>query len=131
MKRGLLLHAELSALVASLGHGDRLVIADAGLPVPRGTRCIDLAVGPGVPSAKAVLQAIASEMQVERVVLAEELRSRSPQVLELVQDHLPAVAVEWCSHDQFKLDCAAARAVVRTGEFTPYCNLMLVSGVVF
>ena len=64
MKKTPLLHAELSGLIASLGHGDMLVIADAGLPVPPGTRTIDLAVTRGVPSFEQVLTAVLSEMQV-------------------------------------------------------------------
>lgn len=131
MKKGLLLNARLSAVVAELGHGDRLVVCDAGLPIPAGVERIDLAVSPGVPSLAQVLAAIAAEMQVERVLLAQETmagRSAPP-------DWLPA---EWAqrlggavSHEEFKRQCASARAVVRTGECTPYANVMLVAGVTF
>lgn len=70
MKKTALLHGGLSQLVAGLGHGDLVVIADAGLPVPPGTPCIDLALTRGVPSLDQVLQALLSEMQVERATLA-------------------------------------------------------------
>ncbi len=46
MKRTALLHAELSHAIASLGHGDMLVIGDVGLPIPPGPRRIDLALTP-------------------------------------------------------------------------------------
>ena len=58
MKRTGILHAELSGLVAAMGHGDTLVIGDAGLPVPPGVRCIDLAVSPGVPRFQQVVDAV-------------------------------------------------------------------------
>jgi len=35
------------------------------------------------------------------------------------------------SHDELKRLSHRARAVVRTGECTPYANLMLVAGVTF
>jgi D-ribose pyranase len=34
-------------------------------------------------------------------------------------------------HEEFKARTAAARAVVRTGEFTPYANVILIAGVTF
>jgi D-ribose pyranase len=41
------------------------------------------------------------------------------------------VPVEFVSHSDFKARTASARAIVRTGEFAPYANVILVSGVVF
>ncbi len=131
MKKTALLHAELSGLIASLGHGDALVIADAGLPVPPGTRCIDLAVTRGVPSFEQVLAAVLSEMQVERALCAEELASRNPAVAAVVSRALHGTQVEATSHAVFKTQSAAARAIVRTGECSPFANVMLFSGVVF
>lgn len=132
MKKGRLLNAPLSAVVARLGHGDRLVICDAGLPIPPGVERIDLAVSPGVPTLAQVLQAVAAEMQVESVLLAQESLSAS-------DGHVPAwLPDEWAhkglstvSHEEFKRQCASARAVVRTGECTPYANVMLIAGVTF
>jgi D-ribose pyranase len=131
MKKTPLLHAELSHLIATLGHGDALVIADAGLPVPPGTRCIDLAVTRGVPSFEQVLDAVLSEMQVERAEHAQEMLQRSPHVAELLVRKLRGVPLEATDHALFKQRAAAARAVVRTGECTPYANVMLFAGVVF
>ena len=131
MKKTALLHGGLSQLVASLGHGDLVVIADAGLPVPAGTPCIDLALTRGVPSFEQVLQALLSEMQVERAALAEEALLRSPAFVAQVEGRLPGVPVERLLHDELKRRSAAARAIVRSGEFTPYANLLLYAGVVF
>jgi D-ribose pyranase len=131
MKKTPLLNAELSRLVATLGHGDAVVIADAGLPVPAGTPVIDLALTRGVPSFGQVLQALLTEMQVERAEHATEMLERSPQMAELLLQALPDVPLTTVSHDTFKHRCRTARAIVRTGEFTPYANVMLFAGVVF
>jgi|SRR5919109_4398773 D-ribose pyranase len=131
MKKTTLLHSDLSYLVATLGHLDTLVIADAGLPIPAETVRIDLALTQGVPGAIQTLKVVLDEMKVERVILAEEAKERNPRFLADVQGLLPEVPIDFVSHTDFKTRTASARAVVRTGEFSPYANVILVSGVVF
>jgi len=131
MKKTPLLHSVLSHAIARLGHGDMIVIADAGLPVPEGTPCIDLAVTRGVPAFMPVLAAVLSEMQVERVIVARELRARSAAMFQEIVGTFPARDVQEITHEELKALTRDARAVVRTGEFTPYANIVLVAGVVF
>ena len=131
MKKTTLLHAQLSHLIARLGHGDLLVLGDAGLPIPAGTERIDLAVSANLPRMLAVLDAVLAEMQVEAAVVAEELQGRNPEVAEGLRVRLGATPVTRVPHEELKAMCAGARAVVRTGEFSPYANVVLRSGVVF
>lgn len=131
MKKTTLLHSNLSYTIATLGHMDTLVIADAGLPIPHETVRIDLALTNGVPSAIQTLRVVLDEMKVESVILAEEVKDRNPKFLADVQELLPGVLVEFVTHSELKAKTANARAVVRTGEFSPYANVILVSGVVF
>jgi D-ribose pyranase len=131
MKKTTLLQSELSYTIATLGHLDTLVIADAGLPIPVETVRIDLALTQGVPGATQTLKVVLEEMKVEKVILAEEAKDRNPRFLGDVQELLPGVPVQFVTHSEFKTMTASARAVVRTGEFSPYANVILVSGVVF
>ena len=131
MKKTTLLQSDLSYIIATLGHLDMLVIADAGLPIPAETLRIDLALTQGVPGAVQTLKVVLDEMQVERIILAEEVKERNPKFLADVQELLPSVPVEFVPHIEFKTQTASARAVVRTGEFAPYANVILVAGVVF
>jgi D-ribose pyranase len=131
MKRTPLLHAELSDVVARLGHGDLLVIGDAGLPIPDGPRRIDLAVSPGVPRFHEVLAAVLAEMQVESAVVADELAARNPGVEAEILRRLPGIPVSTLPHEDFKALTRSARAMVRTGECSPYANVILRAGVVF
>ena len=131
MKKTTLLHSDLSYLIATLGHLDTLVIADAGLPIPTETMRIDLALTRGVPGAIETLRVVLEEMQVEQVILAEEAKERNPKFIAEVQGLLPDLSLEFVSHAEFKSRTGSARAVVRTGEFAPYANVILVSGVVF
>ena len=130
MKRTALLNAELSHVIASMGHGDMLVIGDAGLPIPDGPRRIDLAVMRGVPLLTEVLQAVLSEMQVEGVVVADEALNGAEALPAWYPKSL-GIAPQSISHEEFKRRSAKARAIVRTGECTPYANIMLIAGVSF
>jgi len=133
VKRTALLHAELSHVIASLGHGDMLVLGDAGLPIPDGPRRIDLAVARGVPQLDDVLQAVLSEMQVEGIVIADEALDGDGDTKKLPGWYPQSlgIAPQTVSHEEFKRRTAKARAVVRTGECTPYANIILIAGVKF
>jgi len=131
MKKTGILHSLLSESVAMFGHGDGLVIGDAGMPIPDGPRRIDLAVARGIPSFEQVLRATLTELHVERAVLAQETLQHSPAVAELLADLLPGIPVEVVSHEELKARSADARVMVRTGEFTRYANVLLIAGVVF
>ena len=131
MKKTTLIQSDLSYIIATLGHMDTLVIADAGLPIPAETVRIDLALTAGVPGAIQTLKVVLDEMKVERVMVAEEAKERNPNFLADVQELLPEVPVEFVMHAEFKTRTKDARAVVRTGEFSAYANVILVAGVVF
>jgi D-ribose pyranase len=131
LKRTALLHAELSHVIASLGHGDMLVLGDAGLPIPDGPRRIDLAVARGVPQLDEVLQAVLSEMQVEGIVIADEALAGNEKKLPGWYPQSLGIEPRTVSHEEFKRRTAKARAMVRTGECTPYANIILIAGVKF
>lgn len=131
MKKIGLLNQPLSSVVAGLGHLDHLCIADAGLPIPPMTERIDLAVRQGVPPFLTVVEAVLGEMQVERAIIAAEMTTRSPAMHQALLALLRDIPVEIVTHTIFKSMTEEAVAVVRTGEFTPYANVLLVAGVVF
>lgn len=139
MKKGRLLNSMLSSVISRLGHTDMLVIGDAGLPIPTQVERIDLALTSGVPSLVQVFDAIADEMQVEKAIIATEIGDNNPHIhqqlltrlqsLELRQGN--TIVVEYISHQDFKALSHDSRAIVRTGECSPYANIILCSGVVF
>lgn len=131
MKKIGLLNQPLSAVIAGLGHTDILVIADAGLPIPATTQRIDLALVKGVPTFLETLQAVLVEMQVERAIIATEMAGANGAIHGATRMMLGAIEVTTVAHEEFKQLTATARAVVRTGECSPYANVILVSGVTF
>ena len=131
MKKIGILNQPISSVIAGLGHADTLVVADAGLPIPQGTQRIDLALVEGIPGFLDTLRAVLTEMEVERAIVAEEMLEANPGVYEAIRSLLRDVPLETVPHSALKERACSARAVIRTGEFTPYANVILVAGVVF
>lgn len=131
MKKQVLLNQPASTVIAGMGHMDTLVIADAGLPIPPSTQRIDLAVSKNIPLFEDVVKAVLSELEVESAIIAEEMAQHSPAVLERLQALLGDIPIQRIPHHEFKTQTSAATAILRTGEFTPYANVILVAGVVF
>jgi len=131
MKKTGILNKDISEVVASLGHQDTLVIADAGLPIPAEIRRIDLALTESIPGFLDTLRVVLTEMQVEEAIVAEEMLEASPNVYQALKELLGDVSIETVTHRIFKEQTRSARAAIRTGEFTPYANVILVSGVIF
>jgi D-ribose pyranase len=131
MKKTGLLNQQLSAVLAGMGHCDTLVIGDCGLPIPAGVERVDLALTPGVPGFLETLKIIQTELQIESAVIASEMPEKSPVLHQALMPMLEGIEVSQVKHERFKELTAKAVAVVRTGECTPYANIILKSGVFF
>ncbi|AET16049.1 TPA: D-ribose pyranase [Pasteurella multocida] len=139
MKKTALLNAPLSQVIATLGHTDSLTICDAGLPIPKQVERVDLALSAGVPSFLQTFHAVVTEMFVERAIIAEEIKEKNPKILiallnslaQLEQQQGNQIEVQYVSHDMFKTYTHASKAIVRSGECSPYANIILYSGVPF
>lgn len=131
MKKRGILNAQLSELLATLGHTDTLVVADCGLPVPPDVPVVDLALVHGVPSFAQVVAAVADEIVVQRLTVAEEAVLHNPAALELLRTAFPDVPLDRVPHERLKHELLLVKAVVRTGEATPYANVILECGVAF
>ena len=133
MIRGRLLNSKIISVLAAMGHTDQLVIADAGLPIPAAVKRIDLALEKGLPSFDATLALIASNMVMEKVILAEEIKENNSEMLKKIKEILSdkKIEIEFVSHEYFKKLSSSSKAIVRTGECTPYANIILQSGVNF
>lgn len=139
MKKTTILNAQLSHLIATMGHTDGLTICDAGLPIPSDQTCVDLALTKGLPDFLSTLEVVLSELFVEKILLAEEIKQKNPQVekklLDLIEknakEQTKTISIEYVSHEEFKQHSNQAKGVVRTGECSPYANIILYSGVPF
>jgi D-ribose pyranase len=132
MKKSGHLNRDISRVLASMGHTDGIVIADCGLPIPHGVECIDVSLALGDPPFLKVLDTVLADLKVERAVLASESQEHNPALVSRASRMAgETVRVEFVSHEKLKELTRHARAVIRTGEATPFANVILYSGVIF
>lgn len=131
MKKTALLNSDLSEVISKMGHTDMLAIGDCGLPIPSCTKRIDLALIKNLPTFIDTLKAVLLELEVEEVVIAAEIESKNKNVYEEIKGLIGDVKITIVSHEELKALLKDCKAVVRTGEQTPYANIILKSGVVF
>lgn len=135
MKKSRLLNSELSYEIAKIGHTAHLTICDAGLPIPKTVKRIDLAVEAGLPTFIQVLKPVLSEMQVEEIILAEEIRIKNMPMFEAIMEAFKEAGMNpkviEIPHEEFKKITHSSEVIVRTGECSPYANIILKSGVTF
>ena len=133
MKKIGTINTHLSRVIASMGHTDRLVVCDSGLPIPKGTEVVDLALTANVPRFIETLKVVLEELEVESAVVAEEMEEQSATLYHEIAGLLPGLELRKVPHEEFKrmTNGSGNIAFVRTGEATPYANVMLISGVTF
>lgn len=132
MRKTALLNSGISSVISRMGHTDMLTVGDCGLPIPEEVERIDLALKLGVPTFLETLDTILAELCVEKIILAEEIKTVSPQMHAAILERFDKdVQVEYVPHAQFKQESKKSRAIVRTGECTSYANIILCSGVTF
>ncbi|WP_414049257.1 D-ribose pyranase [Macrococcus animalis] len=125
------LNSEISKVLSDLGHTDEIVIGDCGLPVPEGIKKIDLALVKGLPSFIDVLSEIERHMVIEHITLANEIKSANTKVLTAIEKLMGDTETSYVTHEEFKNLSKHAKVIIRTGEATPYANIILRSGVNF
>ncbi|MFD0870021.1 D-ribose pyranase [Chlamydia abortus] len=128
MKKSGILHPELSRILAETGHTDLITISDKGFPVPTSVERLDLALVDDLPTVMDVLQAVNREFIIDRIIVTEEMLAASPERFAAMQQIVPGVGWTIVPHVRFKEICPESRAVIRTGDTTPYANIMIVSG---
>ncbi|MCB0171298.1 MAG: D-ribose pyranase [Anaerolineae bacterium] len=130
MKRGKILNAELNHAIASMGHGDLMIVCDAGFPIPSTAWRIDLAITQDVPDLETILSLISEDFIAEKVSYAAEMAENNPPLLAKVQRLFPASEHAPIPHQQILSEMAAkAKVIVRSGAFDPWGNILLYSGV--
>lgn len=135
MKKTGILNADISRVLSYMGHTDTIAIGDCGLPIPEETERIDLALVAGTPSFIEVLRTVAADMKIEKIVLAEEIKEMNPHILDqimaLFNECETGFKIEYISHEQLKNGTKDCKAVIRSGETTPYANIILQSACLF
>ncbi|MDA3938839.1 MAG: D-ribose pyranase [Spirochaetia bacterium] len=131
MKKEGILNKDISELVASMGHGQRVLIVDAGFPIPIESGRIDLALVCGIPTFLDTLKAALKDLQVESVIIAHEMSEKNPKLYNQLQDVIGDIPIVSISHNELKEQSCNSSGIIRTGECSPFANIVLISGVTF
>ncbi|MEW8960605.1 D-ribose pyranase [Paraclostridium dentum] len=131
MKKSVLINSEISSVISKMGHTDMLTICDSGLPIPKNVERIDLALKHGIPTFLDTLDTVLEELKVEEVIIACEMEEVSTKLYKEIENRFKDIKITKIDHEEFKAFTKDSMAIVRTGEFTPYANIILKSGVVF
>lgn len=129
MKKHGILNSSISKVLADLGHTDQIIIADCGLPIPDHVKKIDLALKLGNPSFSEVFEVVLENMYVEHAVIANEITEHNEQLENIINNSINNI--NYVSHEELKKQSNVAKAIIRTGEATPYANVILQAGVNF
>ena len=112
---------ELLKLIAEMGHGDELVLADANFPgASIGKRCVR----------RCPMTAPLAVMEVPQGMFPEDKAPIWKAFREAADTDLPTAQFDMMDHDAFMERARAAYAVVQTGETALYGNIIIRKGVV-
>lgn len=128
MKKHGMINRDIASALASFGHTDLLVIGDCGLPIPKGVPCIDLSYQIGEPPFLTILDAVLNDFESEAAFIAQEITAGNAKIEKAITEKMTATYI---THDELKALCKEAKLIIRTGEATPYANIVLRSGVIF
>lgn len=131
MKRNGIINSEISKVLSYMRHTDLVCISDLGLPCPDNIKSIDLSLKLGSPSFIDVLSEIIKDMKIERIILAEEIKNNNKEVYNKILSMFENISIEYVSHNNFKQTTSDCKAIIRTGEATPYANIILQSACIF
>ena len=131
MKRNGIINSEISKVLSYMRHTDLICISDLGLPCPNNIKTIDLSLKLGSPSFIDVLSEIIKDIKIERIILAEEIKNNNKEVYNKILSMFENISIEYVSHNNFKQKTSDCKAIIRTGEATPYANIILQSACIF
>lgn len=131
MKKTGILNRDIATVLSQLGHTDTIVVGDCGLPIPQHIKCIDLSMDLGTPSLVDVIRLIMKHMEVEKITMASEIKLQNTRLDHEITSTYGNIPLDYVFHEDFKKAMSDTKAVIRTGEATPFANVMLRSGVIF
>lgn len=129
MKETGMLNREISNVISMMGHTDELIVCDAGFAIPLGVKTVDISLAKDKPTVLDFLEELKKHFSVEKIIMAEETQKVSPtrfkSIVELFGDKME---VETVPQSELKKRSKTVKAIIRTGDFTAYSNILLISG---
>lgn len=131
MKKQGILNSNISNVLSKMRHTDQLCIGDSGLPVPNGVLEIDVSLKANIPDFITVLKTIIEDMHIEKAYIAKEIIEKNETVYREIKKLIDEKKLVLVKHEELKEMSQNSKAIIRTGEVTPYANIILQSNVNF
>lgn len=131
MKKNGILNRDINEVLGKLGHTDMILISDLGLPIPENVKCIDLTLIQGIPKFLDVLDVVEKEMVVEKIYVSKDISVQNPSIEKGIQTMFPKIETSYMKHEDFKELSKSVKVIIRSGENTPYANIILQSACLF
>lgn len=131
MKKNGIINTPISEILSNMRHTDSICISDLGLPCPDNVKSIDISLKMGTPSFMDVLEEVYKDLKIEHIILAEEIKANNKDIHEKILKIFNNVSIEYVSHSDFKRKTQNCKAIIRTGEASPYANIILQSACIF
>jgi len=129
MKEVGIINREIAAAISKQGHTDLLMVVDAGFAIPTGVEVIDISLGENKPMVVEVLAELKKFFSVEKMVMANQTKNVSPTLFANISKAFgEGVPVETLDQSAIREMSKSVKTVIRTGDFTAYGNVILVSG---
>ena len=129
MKEVGIVNRELARVLSEQGHGDMLMVVDAGFAIPKHADVVDISLAENCPMVIDTLQVLKKFFSVEKLIFADKTQEVSPTLFDHITELFGAdVPVELITHPQIKELSGKVKSVIRTGYFTAFANVILVSG---
>ena len=129
MKEIGIVNRELARVLSEQGHGDMLMVVDAGFAIPKNADVVDISLTENCPMLIDTLKELKKFFSVEKLIFANDTKDVSPTLFNNIKKLFgKSVPVEMVTHPQIKEMSHKVKAVIRTGDFTAYANVILVSG---
>jgi len=123
-----ILNPAINSLLSRVRHSNTLVIADRGFPFWPMIETVDIALVDNVPTVLAVLRAIRPNFQIGKAWMAREFLKNNPESTRAAfHAALSGIGLAQEPHIKFKQRVPYAIGLIRTGDTTPYANIILES----
>lgn len=119
----------IAKVISEQGHGDLLMVVDAGFAIPKDIEVVDISLAENKPMVLEVLDELRKFFSVEKMIMANQTRDISPSLFTAISKSFGEnIPIETIEHLELKQLSKSVKAVIRTGDFTAYGNVILVSG---
>jgi D-ribose pyranase len=124
-----ILNPAINSLLSRVRHTNMVVIADRGFPFWPQIETVDISLVDDVPTVLQVIAALRMNHNFTQAYMAQEFQKNNFKTLqEKFTKVLRRVPTKFEPHIEFKKRVPGAIGLIRTGDMTPYANVILISG---